>query len=174
MFIVGASLVVLMLTMCSASRGTSEVDNSTVGSVDLERYQGTWYEIIRKPHRFERDMTDVKATYNIHPQGKIEVRNEGYKKGKYKLARGTARTTDTPGQLKVTFFIFPGEYNIMELGPDYSYSVVGGSNGGYLWVLSRTPTLPQEVLDGIYTRLQQRGYDLSDLIVVDQSRNKRK
>jgi hypothetical protein len=31
--------------------------------------------------------------------------------------------------------------------------------------------MPQEVLDGIYTRLTQRGYDLSDIIVVDQSRN---
>ncbi len=171
LYVVGGALVMLMLSMCSASKGSSRVDNSTIGSVDLDRYQGSWYEIVRKPHTFERDMTDVKATYTIRPEGKIEVRNEGYKNGRHKVAKGSARAGKEPGQLMVTFFVFPGEYNIMELGPNYEYSVVGGSNGGYLWILSRTPTMPQEVLDGIYTRLTRRGYDLSDIIVVDQSRN---
>jgi len=166
-----ATLTVLLLTMCSATKGTRKVDNSTVGHVDLDRYTGSWYEIVRKPHTFERDMTNVKATYTAHPDGKIEVRNEGHKRGKHKVSKGVARTTDTPGQLMVTFFLFPGEYNIMELAPDYSYSVVGGSNGGYLWILSRTPQMPQEVLDGIYERLVQRGYDLTDIIVVDQTEN---
>lgn len=171
LIIAGGALVTLMLTMCSATPQKEKVDNSTLSHVDLDRYQGHWYEIVRKPHRFERDMTNVKATYTIHPTGKIEVRNEGHKHGKHKVAKGVARTTNIPGQLKVTFFIFPGEYNIMELGADYEYAVVGGSDGGYLWILSRTPTMPQKVLDGIYTRLAARGYDLSDLIIVDQSQN---
>lgn len=171
LFVLGIGLVIVLLTMCSASKGSGRVDNSTVGSVDLDRYEGAWYEIVRKPHTFERDMTDVRATYTRHPNGKIEVRNEGFKHGRPKVAKGSARAGLEPGQLMVTFFLFPGEYNIMELGPNYEYSVVGGSNGGYLWILSRTPTMPQEVLDGIYTRLTQRGYDLSDIIVVDQSRN---
>ena len=113
-------------------------------------------------------MSHVKATYTLLPNGKIEVRNEGMKNGKPKVAKGKARTTDVPGQLKVTFFIFPAEYNIMELAPDYSYSVVGGSNDGYLWILSRTPTMEPEVLEGIYERLEGRGYDLSDIILVEQ------
>ncbi|MBQ5807836.1 MAG: lipocalin family protein [Tidjanibacter sp.] len=171
LFVLGIGLVIVLLTMCSASKGSGRVDNSTVGSVDLDRYEGAWYEIVRKPHTFERDMTDVRATYTRHPNGKIGVRNEGFKHGRPKVAKGSARAGREPGQLMVTFFLFPGEYNIMELGPNYEYSVVGGSNGGYLWILSRTPTMPQEVLDGIYSRLTQRGYDLSDIIVVDQSRN---
>ena len=113
-------------------------------------------------------MSHVKATYTLLPDGRIDVRNEGMKNGKHKVARGKARTTDTAGQLKVTFFIFPAEYNIMELAPDYSYSVVGGSNDGYLWILSRTPTMEPEVLEGIYERLEGRGYDLSDIVLVEQ------
>ena len=90
------------------------------------------------------------------------------KNGKHKVARGKARTTDNPGQLKVTFFIFPAQYNILELAPDYSYSVVGGSNDKYLWVLSRTPQMDPKVLDGIFSRLEERGYNLENIIMVEQ------
>lgn len=159
-------LSLLLLTTCSAAPG--KVDNSTVDSVDLSRYVGEWYEIVRKPHSFEKGMTHVKTTYTLLPDGKIEVRNEGIKNGKHKVARGKARTTNTPGQLKVTFFIFPAQYNIMELAPNYSYVVVGGSNGNYLWILSRTPQMDPDILNGIYTRLEERGYDLSDIIIVEQ------
>lgn len=161
----------LSLTLCSSAERNPQFDNSTVGDVDLDRYLGEWYEIVRKPHSFEKGMSHVKATYTLRPDGKIDVRNEGIKNGKPKVAKGKARTTDVPGQLKVTFFIFPAEYNILELGPDYSYSVVGGSNDGYLWILSRTPTMEPEVLEGIYERLEQRGYDLSDIILVEQNDN---
>ncbi len=165
MMIGGLALLLLITTSWAPARG---VNNSTVGTVDWGRYTGSWYEIARKPHSFEKGMSHVKATYTARPDGTIEVRNEGIKNGKHKVARGKARTTNTPGQLKVTFFIFPGEYNIMELGPDYSYSVVGGSNGSYLWILSRTPELNPATLNGIYSRLEERGYDLSDLLLVEQ------
>ena len=71
-------------------------------------------------------------------------------------------------QLMVTFFLFPAEYNILEVAPDYSYSVVGGGSPNYLWVLSRTPSLPKATMDGIFARLRDRGYDLSDIIFVEQ------
>ena len=159
-------LSLLLLTTCSAAPG--KVDNSTVESLDLEKYDGVWYEIVRKPHFFEKGMTHVKTTYPILPDGKIEVRNEGIKNGKNKVTKGKARTTDTPGKLKVTFFIFPAQYNVLEVAPDYSYAVVGGSNGSYLWVLSRTPQMDAATLEEIYGRLEKRGYDLSDLIIVEQ------
>lgn len=167
MMVVGG-FSLLTLTLCSSAPSKPRFDNSTVERVDLDRYLGEWYEIVRKPHSFEKGMSHVKATYTLLPDGRIDVRNEGMKNGKHKVAHGKARTTDTAGQLKVTFFIFPAEYNIMELAPDYSYSVVGGSNDGYLWILSRTPTMEPEVLEGIYKRLEGRGYDLSDIVLVEQ------
>lgn len=155
-------------SLCAAAEPRRPLDKTTVDTLDLARYLGQWYEIARKPHFFERGLTHAKATYTLRPDGRIDVLNEGIKNGKPKSAKGKARTTDVAGQLKVTFFLFPGEYNVLELGPDYSYSVVGGSDEGYLWILSRTPTMEPEVLNGIYSRLRERGYDLSDLILVEQ------
>ena len=57
---------------------------------------------------------------------------------------------------------------MLEVAPDYSYAVVGGSNGSYLWVLSRTPQMDAATLEEIYGRLEKRGHDLSDLIIVEQ------
>jgi lipocalin len=165
MMIGGLAILLLITTSWAPARG---VNNSTVGTVDWGRYTGSWYEIARKPHSFEKGMSHVKATYTARPDGTIEVRNEGIKNGKNKVTKGKARTTDTPGKLKVTFFIFPAQYNVLEVAPDYSYAVVGGSNDSYLWVLSRTPQMDAATLEEIYGRLEKRGYDLSDLIIVEQ------
>ena len=167
----GVLAIIFGTLRTSANTASKGLDRTTVDSLDLDSYLGTWYEIVRKPHFFEKGMSNVTATYTLLPDGTIEVVNKGVKNGKPKVSRGKAKTTDRVGQLKVTFFLFPGEYNIMELGPDYDYSVVGGSNGGYLWILSRTPSLPQSLLDEIYARLEMRGYDLSDIIIVDQQQN---
>ena len=145
-------LSLLLYATSSSAHPPTRLDNSTVTSLDLDRYKGVWYEIARKPHFFEKGMSHVKATYTLLPDGKIEVRNEGIKKGK----------------LKVTFFLFPAQYNVLEIAPDYSYSVVGGSGEGYLWILSRTPTMDPSTLDGIFGRLRERGYDLSDVVLVEQ------
>lgn len=171
--ILGVMLLIvgsLNLLAAEKSKKTAKVDSSPMDEqVDWQRYMGRWYEIARKPHFFERGMTRVVATYTMLENGKVSVLNEGYKaNGKFKSIRGKARTTEHPAQLKVTFFLFPAEYNILELGEEYEYAVVGGSNGNFLWILSRTPSLPQSTLEGIYTRLILRGYDLSNVERVEQ------
>lgn len=38
----------------------------------------------------------------------------------------------------------------------------------YLWILSRTPELPKDILDKLLANIKQRGYDLSRLVYVEQ------
>jgi len=166
--------IVIGLTACDSSReGKARVlDVETVKSLDVARYMGQWYEIARYDHRFERGMTHVKADYTLLPDGKIRVVNTGLKNGKWKQITGKAKQPDPrryPGRLKVSFFLwFYSDYYILELGDDYRYAVVGGSSDDYLWILSRTPRMDRSLLDEILHRLEQRGYDLSRLIFVEQ------
>ena len=84
---------------------------------------------------------------------------------------GKARVKDSgiPGQLEVAFFLnFYGDYYVLELAPDYSYVLVGSSSDDFLWILSRTPKMKKEDLDFLLMRAQQRGYDISKLIMVEQ------
>ena len=110
----------------------------------------------------------------IRDDGKIKVLNSGHIKtldGPYKESTGKAKVKKNgkPGQLQVSFFgPFYSDYYILDLAPDYSYSVVGSSSPKYLWILSRTPQLASEQRSKILKNLQQRGYDTSKLIWVEQ------
>ena len=151
-----------------------KVDNSTIASFDLNQYLGKWYEIARYDHSFERDLVGCTAEYSLRDDGKIKVLNSGHLKtlnGDYKesVGKAKARKNGTPGQLQVSFFgPFYGDYDILELAPDYSYSVVGSSSPKYLWILSRTPHINKATKDKILRNLRQRGYDTSKLIWVEQ------
>ena len=159
--------------MCSAAIG-QDIDNSTITSLDLDRYLGKWYEVARYDHSFERDLVGCTTEYSMRDDGKIKVINSGYLKtldGTYKesVGKAKAKRNGTAGQLQVSFFgPFYGDYYILDLAPDYSYSVVGSSSPKYLWILSRTPQLAPEVKSKILRNLQQRGYDTGKLLWVKQ------
>ena len=87
--------VVGLFAACDAS----EIDNSTVRSVDLNRYLGSWYEIAKFDHSFERGLDYAMANYTLRNDGKIDVLNTGIKDGRAKDANGIAKTTNIPGLL---------------------------------------------------------------------------
>ena len=160
------AFVVSLFSACDAS----DIDNSTVKSVDLNRYLGSWYEIAKYDHHFERDLDYAMARYTLRDDGKIDVLNTGIKDGRAKDAKGIAKTTDVPGLLRVSFFgPFFGDYRIMMLDEDYQYVLVGGSTDKYLWILARTPQLDDATLSLILAEADRRGYDTSKLIWVKQS-----
>lgn len=145
------------------------VDNSTVKTVDVNKYLGRWYEIARFDHRFERDMEKCTATYSMQDNGKIKVTNKGIKNGKWKTSIGKAKLTDTPGVLRVSFFgPFYSDYRIMMLASDYSYALIGSNSDDYLWILSRTPTLKRHISEQIIQEAHRRGYETDNLIWVNQ------
>lgn len=160
------AFVVSLFSACDAS----DIDNSTVKSVDLNRYLGSWYEIAKYDHYFERDLDYAMARYTLRDNGKIDVLNTGIKDGRAKDAKGIAKTTDVPGLLRVSFFgPFFSDYRIMMLDEDYQYVLVGGSTDKYLWILSRTAELDDATLSLILAEADRRGYDTSKLIWVKQS-----
>ena len=136
----------------------------TVASVDINRYAGQWYEIARYPNGFETDCVGVTATYTLQDDGRIEVLNkciEGTLDGPSRDIVGSARAVDeTNARLRVSFFQpFEGDYWILELGDDYEYAVVGEPSRSFLWILSRTPQMDDDVVDDILSRLPERDYD---------------
>lgn len=160
-----------LLALAGCADEPLTVDNTTVKQLDLKRFMGRWYEIARYDHKFERGMTNVTATYTLLDNGKIEVLNEGMKDGKHKTANGKGKLPDAsePGKLKVAFFLwFYADYYVLDIVPDYSYALIGSSSDKYLWIMSRTPSLPKPVLDSLIDNLRRRGYDTSKLIWVKQ------
>lgn len=144
----------------------------TVPFVDLSRYLGRWYEIARLPASFEKGCTDVTAEYSRAADGTINVRNACLKNGRLKTAIGKATVADaqTNAKLKVSFFWpFRGDYWVLELDPGYQWALVGEPAREYLWILSRTPRLAQEVLERLIIRASAEGFPVEDLIYTEQS-----
>ena len=154
---------------------TKDFDNSTVKEFDLSRYLGEWYEIARYDHSFERGMDNTMAQYILQDDGKVVVLNTGWKDGEFKLAEGKAKYPDPtgdPGALRVSFFwFFYSDYNVMIVDENYQISLVGSKAQKYLWILSRTPVPDPALLEMVLVEAERRGYDTSQLIWVDQSRN---
>lgn len=141
----------------------------TVAKVDLQRYAGTWYEIASYPHRFQKGCTASRAVYTLHADGTVGVYNEcreGKPDGPLKSVTGKARVVDagSNARLEVTFFWpFWGDYWIIGLDEDYRWAVVGHPSRDYLWILSRTPTLDEDLYRRIVGRLPALGYDAARL-----------
>jgi lipocalin len=150
------------------------IDKTTVKELDIDRYLGTWYEIARFPHSFEKSLVGVTATYSIRPDGKIKVLNQGRKEaldGELSVAEGKAKIPDPakPANLKVAFFwIFYAEYNVLELDENYQHALIGSSGDKYLWILSRSPQMDEAVYQRLVENARQRGYDVDKLIKVQQ------
>ena len=148
-----------------------------VEGFELDRYLGTWYEIARLDHSFERGLSDVTATYTQREGGGVKVINRGFdqKDNDWQEAEGKAFFIGDPsiGQLKVSFFgPFYGAYNIVALDRDtYQWSLVAGPDTGYLWVLARTPELDKSILDKLVETAASLGFKTNELIYVSHDRN---
>lgn len=145
-----------------------------VKGFQAERYLGTWYEIARLDHSFERGMQQVTAEYSMREDNGIKVINRGFKDAQQEWAEAEGKAyfveDEHTGYLKVSFFgPFYGSYIIFDLGENYEYSLVTSANKSYLWLLSRTPTLDQDQQQRLLQRISKLGFATDQLIFVDQS-----
>jgi apolipoprotein D and lipocalin family protein len=144
-----------------------------VKDFDVNRYLGTWYEVARLDHSFERGLSNVTADYTLRPDGGIDVLNKGYnrEKGAWKEAEGKAYFLGDKdvGRLKVSFFgPFYGGYNVIALDKEnYSWSVVCGPKMKYFWILARQPQMDLAKLEGLVGFAAAKGFETDGLILVD-------
>lgn len=163
-----STLLLLLLGGCTALPPNLE----PLHHFDLGRYLGTWYEIARLDHSFERGLSRVSAQYSLLENGKIRVINQGYSetKDKWKKAVGTATfvgETDK-GHLKVSFFgPFYSSYVILDLDrKSYQYALICGPTRDYLWILARKPTLDAKKTRELVDKAASMGFAVENLIYV--------
>lgn len=166
-------IVLAACVLLSACTGLPE-GVEPVNKFEPDRYLGTWYEIARLDHGFERGMAHVTAEYSLQDDGGIRVVNKGYDtgSGEWKEAEGKAYFVGSrdEGHLKVSFFgPFYGSYAIFELDrSDYQYAFVSGNSTNYLWLLARTPYISDDVLQSFISQSRSLGFPVGELIFVEQ------
>ncbi len=91
----------------------------------------------------------------------------------WKKVQGRAQFLGAPvtGSLKVSLLSpFYGGYHVMALQPDYRWAMVAGPSHGYLLIMARNPTLPDETLEPLLDQAIDAGFDLTGLVWVKQGR----
>lgn len=147
---------------------------SPVTGFNIDQYLGTWYEIARLDHSFERGLERVTAEYSLRDDGGIKVVNKGFdsQKKRWKEAIGKAYFVGDSnlGSLKVSFWgPFYSSYNIIDLDKkNYSYSLVCGPNKSYLWILAREPHMEESLKFELINRAKDLGFETDKLIHVTQ------
>lgn len=167
-----ATLLVTLAGCLGMPKDVKPVDN-----FELQRYLGKWYEIARLDHSFERGLEAVTAEYSMREDGGVRVINRGYSPSEdsWEQVEGRAYFVDgkDTAYLKVSFFgPFYGSYVVFNLDKDnYQYAFVSGPDNDYLWLLARTPRVPEALINDFVEAAQQRGFDSQALIFVDQSQH---
>ena len=160
-------LLMILTGYVGLPEGITPVDN-----FQMERYMGRWYEVARLDHSFERNLVSVSAEYSLLEDGTVRVINRGYSEEdeRWKQRDGIAKFVKSPDQgfLKVSFFRpFYGSYVIIELDrQNYSYALVCGPERYYLWILSRSPKLDDDVKKRLVEKAASLGFDTEKLIYV--------
>jgi apolipoprotein D and lipocalin family protein len=161
-------IAALLLAACSAFNCQSDPPLEVAPKLEIAQLQGKWYEIARLPRTTEVDCHGTTAFYTQAADGSLGLVNQcniGSATGKLQTVAMTATVPDSsvPAKLALKVGGYTGDYWILEVGPNYEYTVVGHPSRLYFWILSRTPTLEASVMSGILARAEEKHFDTSQL-----------
>ncbi|MGP0171851.1 lipocalin family protein [Pseudomonas sp. NCHU5208] len=169
-----AGAMLALVGCANSGTGPAAVEPPETVQVDLQRYQGTWYELARLPMFFQRNCVQSEAHYDLREDGRIDVTNRCRDAdGEWIEAKGTAEP-QVPGRTDKLWVRFDnwvskilpikGDYWVLYHDDDYRVALVGHPERKYLWLLSRTPEVDQATRDKLLSVAREQGYDTSELI----------
>ncbi|ROS25923.1 lipocalin family protein [Cellulomonas sp. PhB150] len=174
-----AAVAVLGVSL-AAPANAAEAPPRPVASVDVAKYVGSWYQVAAVPAIYELQCAkNVTATYGLNADGTISVTNTCKTWfGGTSTVKGNARSENAPANssLTVSFLKLGGSwlyfggpnYQVLGLGAQYDWAVVGDPSRASGFVLSRTPALTATQLADVRATLAANGYDACDLKLTKQ------
>lgn len=174
-FILYLLAMVWMTLSTSCSTTVKQPPLKTVAHVDMNRYHGDWYVFANIPYFLEKGKVGTLDRYTPRPDGKMDnifLFRKGSLDAPLQQWKGTAwvhnKATNAEWRVQLLWpFRIP--YLIIDLDPDYQWSVVGYPSRKLAWVLSRKPSLDEATYQGILKRLEAQGYDSTKLVKVPQN-----
>jgi apolipoprotein D and lipocalin family protein len=165
----------LMVTGCQSS--TSLPPIRTEAQVDLERFMGDWYVIAAIPTFIEKESYNAVETYELLPDNRIATTfsfNKGGFDGPLKSYNPVGFVRDDPSSaIWGMQFIWPikAEYRVVYVDAAYTTTIIGRTKRDYVWIMARTPFLPEDDYLALLEIVSNEGYDLTKLRKVPHQRS---
>lgn len=146
----------------------------TVSYVDLERFMGDWYVIANIPTFLEKGAHNAVENYALNPDGSIATTftfRDGSFDGPVKMYTPTGFVEDTDTNAKWGMrFVWPvkADYRIVYLDDDYTQTIIGRNKRDHVWIMARTPTIPEADYRELLDRAEALGYDPGEIECVPQ------
>lgn len=163
-----AALAVVVLTGCASFHSEDAIP--PVSSLDVERFMGDWYVVAAIPTFLDDECQNAIESYRLRDDGRIDnefVCRLGGPGADMRRMDAVARIVDerTRADWKVRFF-WPVSipYRIFYVDEEYRYTAAGTPEGGYIWIMSRTRSMPDETYQEIVSLLERNGVDPSQIV----------
>lgn len=158
---------------CTSKKGIPPL--KTVDKVDVNRFMGRWYVIANIPTFIEKNAHNAIETYTFNQaKSRIDVDFRFYKNsfnGELKSypQKAFIHNYKTNAEWRIQpIWPLKFAYLIIDLAPDYSYTVVAVPDRDYLWIMARGPQMKEEQLQKIKQRLEIQQFDISKIKRVPQ------
>jgi len=166
---------ILAFLFLAAGCSPSLAPLKTVQKVDLPRFMGDWYVIATIPTFIEKGAHNAVESYRIDEDGTIATTftfRQGSFDGPVKTytPRGFVRDTTSNAVWGMQFiWPFKAEYLIIYLNAEHTQTIIGRNKRDYVWIMARTPEIPDEDYTRLIADLAAWGYDISKIEKVPQS-----
>jgi apolipoprotein D and lipocalin family protein len=172
--VAAATSVVILIAVLLSGCGAKLPPLKTVASVDIQRFMGDWYVIANIPTSIEKEAYNAVESYRLDADGTIATTftfHKGAFDGPLKTykPRGFIRNTTSNAEWGMRF-IWPikAEYLITYLNENYTRTIIARNKRDYVWIMARTPAIPEEDYTMLVAELAAQGYDTSRLQKVPQ------
>ena len=161
-----------LLLALSACSGPPPIRTAT--AVDLERFMGDWYVIANIPTFIEKNAYNAIESYRLAEDGTVATTfsfREGGFEGARKTYHPTGHIIDTQSNaIWGMQFIWPikADYRILYVDGAYSRTIIGRIDRDYVWLMARTPQLPEADYQHFLEFIAAEGYDISRVQKVPQ------
>ena len=167
-----AAMALLAACATSPSAGRSPV--ALAPNVDLPRFMGDWYVIANIPTFLEKGAHNAKDSYRLDADGTIPTTfsfnadapdgpRKSYGSRGFVMDGGANAVWGQP-------YVWPikADYRISYVSPDYTQTVITRDKRDYVWIMARTPTIPEADLARLTAFVGSQGYDVGKLQRVPQ------
>lgn len=141
-------------------------------AVDLERFDGRWYEIARTPNRNQPDCTRLRIDIARSGDAWSVVNTCSRSSGDPRVVRASANPlNDANNRLRFRarsgaagFVGASQEFWVLDRAEDYSWAILGTPGGNYFWLWTRSAS-PSNRAD-LMRRVRALGYDTSSAVQI--------
>lgn len=138
---------------------------------NLEIFAGTWYEIARTDHAFERNLTNTAAECTVTGDGTLILSTRGLNGRTNRWTRITARARPGEGpRIEIMFLgFFAVPYRILSVDGECAYALIASENLEKMWFLSREKSVSDDIFEKYVSIARELRVSTDNLIRVAQA-----